>query len=218
MQTSSDGSTQARASRLCLTAMGLGSGCDERPRSSSPGCVAGRQAVKRPVSAAKMPSVWDGSQVGVPLAWPSAEVMRSTPPPLGTRYPPPPALRGRNVGAGRGIAGVAARLAAWTAPIGKLCDGLATLRLAQKPLLARHRDQQPSPAHRPTPLNCPQRGRSSAGRAPPLHGGGQGFESPRLHQPLHADSVGASAPTWYHSSGLVIRARWPHPFPSRTRQ
>src|SRR5215210_6382725 len=30
-------------------------------------------------------------------------------------------------------------------------------------------------------LNIPDRGRSSVGRAPPLHGGGQGFESPRLH-------------------------------------
>src|SRR5918994_2086308 len=31
-------------------------------------------------------------------------------------------------------------------------------------------------------LNCRfRRGRSSVGRAPPLHGGGQGFESPRLH-------------------------------------
>ena len=27
----------------------------------------------------------------------------------------------------------------------------------------------------------PPRGRSSVGRAPPLHGGGRGFESPRLH-------------------------------------
>ena len=26
-----------------------------------------------------------------------------------------------------------------------------------------------------------ERGRSLAGRAPPLHGGGPGFESPRLH-------------------------------------
>ncbi len=30
-------------------------------------------------------------------------------------------------------------------------------------------------------LNGLSRGRSSVGRAPPLHGGGQGFESPRLH-------------------------------------
>ncbi len=30
-------------------------------------------------------------------------------------------------------------------------------------------------------LNLWFRGRSSVGRAPPLHGGGQGFESPRLH-------------------------------------
>ena len=135
---------------------------------------------------------------------------------------PPPALRGRNApaicGGGTGYREGGCASGGLDSPIGKLCDGLATLRLAQKPFLARHRDQQPPPAHRPTPLNCPQRGRSSAGRAPPLHGGGQGFESPRLHQPLHADSVGASAPTWYHSSGLVIRARWPHPFPSRTRQ
>src|SRR5829696_1387346 len=29
-------------------------------------------------------------------------------------------------------------------------------------------------------------GRSSVGRAPPLHGGGQGFESPRLHSQKHA--------------------------------
>jgi hypothetical protein len=28
-----------------------------------------------------------------------------------------------------------------------------------------------------------ERGCSSAGRAPPLHGGGQGFESPHLHRP-----------------------------------
>src|SRR5829696_2555466 len=31
-----------------------------------------------------------------------------------------------------------------------------------------------------------KRGRSSVGRAPPLHGGGQGFESPRLHYPFVA--------------------------------
>ena len=29
----------------------------------------------------------------------------------------------------------------------------------------------------------PPGGRSSTGRAPPLHGGGRGFESPRLHRP-----------------------------------
>ena len=29
------------------------------------------------------------------------------------------------------------------------------------------------------------RGRSSVGRAPPLHGGGQGFESPRLHSEMY---------------------------------
>ena len=32
------------------------------------------------------------------------------------------------------------------------------------------------------PMKSTERGCSSDGRAPPLHGGGQGFESPHLHQ------------------------------------
>lgn len=33
------------------------------------------------------------------------------------------------------------------------------------------------------------RGRSSVGRAPPLHGGGQEFESPRLHSILRKEKI-----------------------------
>ena len=50
----------------------------------------------------------------------------------------------------------------------------------------------------------PRRGRSLAGRAPPLHGGGPGFESPRLHWTTH--------PIWRRGKmrcATVVRARFP---------